>query len=181
MQLFGFDAALDEEVAFGLEAELSGFDEFLVPEIEPPVTQPPSKVALKQEREEPLPAPVAEPYRLPRTEAAPAGPAPTVPAPAASQAAPIACTYPPESVATVDNYIPHSLLPFDFADRNAALAERREKVQRFREKKKNRQFKKLIRYASRKRYAEVRPRIKGRFARKDEIAAAKAAGIPLEC
>ena len=80
-----------------------------------------------------------------------------------------------------DTYIPHSLLPMEPGTRSSGLAERREKVQRFREKKNNRQFKKLIRYASRKRYAEVRPRIKGRFARKDEIAAAKAAGIPLEC
>lgn len=77
-----------------------------------------------------------------------------------------------------DNFLPISLMPMD-AERFGALQERRMKVQRFWEKKKTRQFKKTIRYASRKRYAEVRPRIKGRFARKDEILAAQAAGIPL--
>jgi hypothetical protein len=38
-------------------------------------------------------------------------------------------------------------------------------------------FQKTIRYASRKAYAEVRPRIKGRFARKDEIADWARSGI----
>ena len=38
-----------------------------------------------------------------------------------------------------------------------------------------RRFEKTIRYASRKAYAEVRPRIKGRFATKEEVAAMKAA------
>lgn len=77
----------------------------------------------------------------------------------------------------IDMYIPRSLLPMDPARRAQLLADRREKVQRFREKKKNRQFTKTIRYASRKAYAEVRPRIKGRFARKDEVAAMRAAGL----
>ncbi|KAJ8770814.1 hypothetical protein K2173_021461 [Erythroxylum novogranatense] len=36
---------------------------------------------------------------------------------------------------------------------------------RYREKRKNRKFEKTIRYASRKAYAETRPRIKGRFAK----------------
>lgn len=52
---------------------------------------------------------------------------------------------------------------------------REQRVARYREKRKNRQFKKTIRYASRKAYAEVRPRIKGRFATKQEIEAWKAA------
>jgi hypothetical protein len=52
---------------------------------------------------------------------------------------------------------------------------REQRVARYREKRKNRQFKKTIRYASRKAYAEVRPRIKGRFATKAEIASWKAA------
>lgn len=77
-----------------------------------------------------------------------------------------------------DNFLPISLIPMD-SERFSALQERRMKVHRFWEKKKTRQFKKTIRYASRKRYAEVRPRIKGRFARKDEILAAQAAGVPL--
>ncbi|CAA6672212.1 unnamed protein product [Spirodela intermedia] len=39
---------------------------------------------------------------------------------------------------------------------------------RYREKRKNRKFEKTIRYASRKAYAETRPRIKGRFAKRTE-------------
>lgn len=52
---------------------------------------------------------------------------------------------------------------------------------RYREKRKRRTFEKTIRYQSRKAYAEVRPRIKGRFATKEEVAAMKAAaaaGLP---
>lgn len=41
---------------------------------------------------------------------------------------------------------------------------REAKVLRYREKRKARKFEKTIRYASRKAYAEARPRIKGRFA-----------------
>lgn len=52
---------------------------------------------------------------------------------------------------------------------------REQRVARYREKRKNRKFEKTIRYASRKAYAEIRPRIKGRFARKEEIEAWKAA------
>ncbi|PWZ26128.1 Zinc finger protein CONSTANS-LIKE 4 [Zea mays] len=48
----------------------------------------------------------------------------------------------------------------------AAAAEREARVQRYREKRKNRRFHKTIRYASRKAYAEVRPRIKGRFVKR---------------
>ena len=46
---------------------------------------------------------------------------------------------------------------------------------RYREKRKRRTFEKTIRYESRKAYAEVRPRIKGRFATKEEVKAMKAA------
>ncbi|KAF8654938.1 hypothetical protein HU200_061368 [Digitaria exilis] len=48
----------------------------------------------------------------------------------------------------------------------AAAAERVARVQRYREKRKNRRFQKTIRYASRKAYAEARPRIKGRFVKR---------------
>jgi hypothetical protein len=48
----------------------------------------------------------------------------------------------------------------------AAAADRRERVRRYREKRKNRKFQKTIRYASRKAYAEARPRIKGRFVKR---------------
>lgn len=48
-------------------------------------------------------------------------------------------------------------------------------VCRYREKRKRRTFEKTIRYESRKAYAEVRPRIKGRFATKEEVLVMKAA------
>lgn len=47
--------------------------------------------------------------------------------------------------------------------------DREARVLRYKEKKKNRKFEKTIRYASRKAYAETRPRIKGRFAKRTEI------------
>jgi hypothetical protein len=77
----------------------------------------------------------------------------------------------------VDSYVPRSLQTTDPVVREQLLQSRREKLERFREKKRNMHFKKTIRYASRKAYAEVRPRIKGRFARKDEVAAMRAAGV----
>ncbi|CAH9107683.1 unnamed protein product [Cuscuta epithymum] len=48
-------------------------------------------------------------------------------------------------------------------------ADREARVLRYREKRKNRKFEKTIRYASRKAYAETRPRIKGRFAKRSEV------------
>lgn len=49
----------------------------------------------------------------------------------------------------------------------AATGEEREaRLTRYREKRKNRRFEKTIRYASRKAYAESRPRVKGRFAKR---------------
>ncbi|KAG2713931.1 hypothetical protein I3760_03G002300 [Carya illinoinensis] len=53
----------------------------------------------------------------------------------------------------------HQLTPLD----------REARVLRYREKKKTRKFEKTIRYASRKAYAETRPRIKGRFAKRTDI------------
>lgn len=47
--------------------------------------------------------------------------------------------------------------------------DREARVLRYREKKKTRKFEKTIRYASRKAYAETRPRIKGRFAKRTDI------------
>lgn len=49
---------------------------------------------------------------------------------------------------------------------------REARVLRYREKKKNRKFEKTIRYASRKAYAETRPRIKGRFAKRNDSSGA---------
>ncbi|XP_073010751.1 zinc finger protein HD1-like [Typha latifolia] len=47
--------------------------------------------------------------------------------------------------------------------------DREARVLRYREKRKTRKFEKTIRYASRKAYAEARPRIKGRFAKRSDI------------
>ncbi|KAI3814716.1 hypothetical protein L1987_14360 [Smallanthus sonchifolius] len=52
--------------------------------------------------------------------------------------------------------------------------DREARVMRYREKRKNRKFEKTIRYASRKAYAETRPRIKGRFAKRTESAESEA-------
>ncbi|KAL6899384.1 hypothetical protein ACP4OV_006042 [Aristida adscensionis] len=51
--------------------------------------------------------------------------------------------------------------------------EREARLMRYREKRKNRRFDKTIRYASRKAYAETRPRIKGRFAKRCSAEAAE--------
>ncbi|KAJ6698730.1 ZINC FINGER PROTEIN CONSTANS-LIKE 5 [Salix purpurea] len=50
-----------------------------------------------------------------------------------------------------------------------AGTDREARVLRYRERRKNRKFEKTIRYASRKAYAETRPRIKGRFAKRTEM------------
>ncbi|KAK6128822.1 hypothetical protein DH2020_037458 [Rehmannia glutinosa] len=71
----------------------------------------------------------------------------------------------PESTSEVSIYTtplvqsPAQLSPID----------REARVLRYREKKKNRKFEKTIRYASRKAYAETRPRIKGRFAKRKDV------------
>ncbi|XP_078445557.1 zinc finger protein CONSTANS-LIKE 3-like [Wolffia australiana] len=48
--------------------------------------------------------------------------------------------------------------------------EREARLMRYREKRSSRRFEKTIRYASRKAYAEMRPRVKGRFAKREEAA-----------
>ncbi|WCJ42411.1 Zinc finger protein CONSTANS-LIKE 5 [Euphorbia peplus] len=66
-----------------------------------------------------------------------------------------------------------NLDPIPPANANQAVQtcgiDREARVLRYREKRKNRKFEKTIRYASRKAYAETRPRIKGRFAKRTEI------------
>eukprot|EP00898_Chlorokybus_atmophyticus_P006384 jgi/Chlat1/6747/Chrsp50S06442 len=59
--------------------------------------------------------------------------------------------------------------PLPTAPSPAALTPmaREARVLRYKEKRKNRKFEKTIRYASRKAYAESRPRVKGRFAKRD--------------
>nr|BAI77474.1 Zinc-finger type transcription factor [Phyllostachys edulis] len=47
--------------------------------------------------------------------------------------------------------------------------DREARVLRYKEKKKTRKFEKTIRYATRKAYAEARPRIKGRFAKRSDV------------
>ncbi|EPS64835.1 hypothetical protein M569_09948, partial [Genlisea aurea] len=49
---------------------------------------------------------------------------------------------------------------------SSSIDDRKARVLRYREKRRNRNFEKTIRYASRKAYAETRPRIKGRFVKK---------------
>lgn len=71
-------------------------------------------------------------------------------------------SHPRPSKGTIDLFsnppvqVPTQLNPMD----------REARVLRYREKKKTRKFEKTIRYASRKAYAETRPRIKGRFAKR---------------
>ncbi|KAL6536295.1 hypothetical protein OROGR_012867 [Orobanche gracilis] len=62
---------------------------------------------------------------------------------------------------------------FSKNDDNATLTrlsgvDREARVLRYREKRKNRKFEKTIRYASRKAYAETRPRIQGRFVKRSK-------------
>ncbi|CAN6288789.1 unnamed protein product [Urochloa humidicola] len=49
--------------------------------------------------------------------------------------------------------------------------DREAKVMRYKEKRKRRRYEKQIRYASRKAYAEMRPRVKGRFAKVPDVEA----------
>ncbi|KAK1316435.1 Zinc finger protein CONSTANS-LIKE 5 [Acorus calamus] len=80
-------------------------------------------------------------------------------------------------VGVVPDGIPDITNPYGKATVTAAAAaqlagmDREARVLRYREKRKNRKFEKTIRYASRKAYAETRPRIKGRFAKRTEIEA----------
>ncbi|XP_021755366.1 zinc finger protein CONSTANS-LIKE 5-like [Chenopodium quinoa] len=65
-----------------------------------------------------------------------------------------------------------SEVSYGFAKSTAAdggpLMDREARVLRYREKRKNRKFEKTIRYASRKAYAETRPRVKGRFTKRND-------------
>ncbi|XP_073156735.1 zinc finger protein CONSTANS-LIKE 3 [Henckelia pumila] len=56
----------------------------------------------------------------------------------------------------------------DLIGNQAVDMDREARVLRYKEKKKNRKFEKTIRYASRKAYAETRPRIKGRFVKRTD-------------
>ncbi|KAG6430895.1 hypothetical protein SASPL_108968 [Salvia splendens] len=56
----------------------------------------------------------------------------------------------------------------DLTGNQSSQMDREARVLRYKEKRKNRKFEKTIRYASRKAYAETRPRIKGRFAKRTD-------------
>lgn len=62
-----------------------------------------------------------------------------------------------------------------------SAADREARVLRYREKRKNRKFEKTIRYASRKAYAETRPRIKGRFAKRSDADPLAGYGVVPSC
>ncbi|XP_061374903.1 zinc finger protein CONSTANS-LIKE 4 [Gastrolobium bilobum] len=62
-----------------------------------------------------------------------------------------------------------------------SAADREARVLRYREKRKNRKFEKTIRYASRKAYAETRPRIKGRFAKRSVVDPLAGYGVVPTC
>lgn len=53
-----------------------------------------------------------------------------------------------------------------------AKAHRQAAVERFRQKRKERSFEKKVRYESRKRLAETRPRVKGQFVKSEASAGA---------
>ncbi|ESQ41563.1 hypothetical protein EUTSA_v10015486mg [Eutrema salsugineum] len=84
-----------------------------------------------------------------------------------------ACTetdFVPESIAS-DARTPKVTMDQPLPDPPTQLSpmDREARVLRYREKKKTRRFEKIIRYASRKAYAERRPRINGRFVKSREI------------
>ncbi|XP_061359012.1 zinc finger protein CONSTANS-LIKE 2-like [Gastrolobium bilobum] len=70
------------------------------------------------------------------------------------------------SKSPIGDIFPPILLPSHFTP-----MDREARVLRYREKKKTRKFEKKIRYATRKAYAESRPRIRGRFAKKADVEA----------
>nr|QZU26828.1 BBX1 protein [Iris germanica] len=70
----------------------------------------------------------------------------------------------PDGVISSDVSKPHPAR--SSSDAATFQMDRAARVARYREKRKSRRFEKTIRYASRKAYAETRPRIKGRFAKR---------------
>jgi len=94
-----------------------------------------------------------------------------VPAPVAATPAVVASVMPAASTDVVSS----SGRTDSFSMASGDNLTRAERVARYREKRKHRKFEKTIRYASRKAYAEVRPRIKGRFAKKEELQAFRVA------
>ena len=58
----------------------------------------------------------------------------------------------------------------------ACAANRKAAIAKFRAKRKQRNFEKKVRYASRQRLAETRPRVRGQFVKAEQYAAHVAAG-----
>lgn len=103
---------------------------------------------------------------------------PPIPAPAPTPSVVLAAR-PRASMAPAASWVVSAPAPAPYAEAVTGSAEpimcRDDRVARYREKRKRRTFEKTIRYESRKAYAEVRPRIKGRFATREEVLAMKAA------
>ena len=57
------------------------------------------------------------------------------------------------------------------AGRECCAANRKAAIVKFREKRKARNFEKKVRYESRRRLAEARPRVRGQFVRAEAVAA----------
>lgn len=79
----------------------------------------------------------------------------------------------PDSVSDISNPFDGTRGAMEFPHRILRVTQmepmaREARVLRYKEKRKNRKFEKTIRYASRKAYAESRPRIKGRFAKRTD-------------
>ncbi len=110
-----------------------------------------------------------------QVQALPQQPLPTLGQPQTFYFPPQMLAVPPAPVAVPAPAAPKTSTYNPAAYGNGANLTREQRVARYREKRKNRKFEKTIRYASRKAYAEIRPRIKGRFAKKEEIEAWKAA------
>ncbi|KAJ3693248.1 hypothetical protein LUZ60_008728 [Juncus effusus] len=81
-------------------------------------------------------------------------------------AADISSSYFRHSKSTIDLF---SASPAQMPAPHLVALDREARVLRYREKRKTRRFEKTIRYASRKAYAETRPRIKGRFAKRADV------------
>ncbi|XP_062178710.1 zinc finger protein CONSTANS-LIKE 5-like [Phragmites australis] len=92
---------------------------------------------------------------------------------------PYTATPPSHSVSSVDVEVVPERGELAVARPAPLMGEGREaRLVRYREKRKNRRFEKTIRYASRKAYAETRPRIKGRFAKRADQDADAEAAVP---
>ena len=188
MQLDDGDDAWLNALDGGIDRLPSDLLDSLVP-VQPPTqprapqraATPPPPPPVPEPEPQPAPQPVPQPaptQYVPQPPMAPYAPYPAYTYPMMMQPAPVPApqALPPVPL-DINSYVPRSLQPRDPVVAAQTQARRVGQLALFREKKRNRQVRKTVRYASRKAYAEVRPRIKGRFARKDEVAAMRAAGL----